>query len=43
MSQQAYQLLRIIIIDSFWKGQVNELNLSGHTQLEGTNGAGKTS
>ena len=43
MADQAYQLLRIIIIDSFWKGQVNELNLSGHTQLEGTNGAGKTS
>jgi len=43
MSKDAYQLLRIIIIDSFWKGQVNELNLSGHTQLEGTNGAGKTS
>jgi hypothetical protein len=43
MAQQAYQLLRIIIIDSFWKGQVNELNLTGHTHLEGTNGAGKTS
>ncbi|MDN2662086.1 ATP-binding protein [Psychromonas sp. 14N.309.X.WAT.B.A12] len=43
MAHQAYQLLRIIIIDSFWKGQVNELDLSGHTQLEGTNGAGKTS
>lgn len=43
MPQQAYQLLRIIIIDSFWKGQVNELDLKGHTQLEGTNGAGKTS
>jgi len=43
MSQPIYQLLRIIIIDSFWKGQVNELDLSGHTQLEGTNGAGKTS
>jgi hypothetical protein len=43
MAQQAYSLLRIIIIDSFWKGQVNELDLSGHTQLEGTNGAGKTS
>ena len=42
MTDQHYQLLRIIIIDSFWKGQVNELNLSGHTQLEGTNGAGKT-
>ncbi|MCP5078504.1 MAG: ATP-binding protein, partial [Psychromonas sp.] len=34
---------RIIIIDSFWKKQVNELDLTGHTQLEGTNGAGKTS
>ncbi|MFT6987292.1 MAG: hypothetical protein ACJAT7_003146 [Psychromonas sp.] len=43
MVQQAYSLLRIIIIDSFWKGQVNELDLTGHTQLEGTNGAGKTS
>lgn len=43
MVQQAYQLLRIIIIDSFWKKQVNELDLTGHTQLEGTNGAGKTS
>ncbi|PKG74097.1 ATP-binding protein [Shewanella sp. GutCb] len=43
MAQQGYSLLRIIIIDSFWKGQVNELDLSGHTQLEGTNGAGKTS
>ena len=43
MAQQAYSLLRIIIIDSFWKGQVNELDLAGHTQLEGTNGAGKTS
>ncbi|MCK5818415.1 MAG: ATP-binding protein [Psychromonas sp.] len=43
MTDQSYQLLRIIIIDSFWKGQVNELDLSGHTQFEGTNGAGKTS
>ena len=43
MAHQAYSLLRIIIIDSFWKGQVNELELNGHTQLEGTNGAGKTS
>ena len=43
MTDQSYQLLRIIIIDSFWKGQVNELDISGHTQLEGTNGAGKTS
>ncbi|PKF63797.1 ATP-binding protein [Psychromonas sp. psych-6C06] len=43
MAQQAYQLLRIILIDSFWKKQVNELDLTGHTQLEGTNGAGKTS
>ncbi|GLS91541.1 ATP-binding protein [Psychromonas marina] len=43
MAHQAYQLLRIILIDSFWKKQVNELDLTGHTQLEGTNGAGKTS
>jgi len=43
MAYQAYQLLRIILIDSFWKKQVNELDLTGHTQLEGTNGAGKTS
>lgn len=43
MAPHAYALLRIIIIDSFWKGQVNELALTGHTQLEGTNGAGKTS
>lgn len=43
MTGQHYQLLRIIIIDSFWRNQVNELSLNGHTQLEGTNGAGKTS
>jgi len=43
MALQAYQLLRVIFIDSFWKKQVNELDLTGHTQLEGTNGAGKTS
>lgn len=43
MAEQGYSLLRIIIIDSFWPKQVNELDLTGHTQLEGTNGAGKTS
>jgi len=43
MAEHGYSLLRIIIIDSFWQGQVNELDLTGHTQLEGTNGAGKTS
>ena len=43
MAELGYSLLRIIIIDSFWQGQVNELDLTGHTQLEGTNGAGKTS
>ncbi|WP_159820321.1 ATP-binding protein [Colwellia sp. 20A7] len=43
MADHGYSLLRIIIIDSFWQGQVNELDLTGHTQLEGTNGAGKTS
>ncbi len=43
MSPQRFQLLRIIIIDSFWKGKINEIRFDGHTQLEGTNGAGKTS
>ncbi|NRA84054.1 MAG: ATP-binding protein [Gammaproteobacteria bacterium] len=43
MLNDSFQLLRIIIIDSFWRGKINELNFSGHTQLEGTNGAGKTS
>ncbi|WP_298442155.1 ATP-binding protein [uncultured Ferrimonas sp.] len=43
MDQQAFRLRRIIIIDSFWKGKVNEIDFDGHTQLEGTNGAGKTS
>lgn len=43
MHDSSFQLLRIIIIDSFWRGKINELNFSGHTQLEGTNGAGKTS
>ncbi|TKB48339.1 ATP-binding protein [Ferrimonas sediminicola] len=43
MSQEAFRLRRIIIIDSFWKGKVNEIDFDGHTQLEGTNGAGKTS
>ncbi|MCP4325227.1 MAG: ATP-binding protein, partial [Alteromonadales bacterium] len=43
MAEHGYSLLRIIIIDSFWQGQVNELDLTGHSQLEGTNGAGKTS
>ncbi|SDJ11036.1 Protein of unknown function [Ferrimonas sediminum] len=43
MAQEAFRLRRIIIIDSFWKGKVNEIDFDGHTQLEGTNGAGKTS
>ena len=43
MHSGSFQLLRIIIIDSFWRGKINELDFSGHTQLEGTNGAGKTS
>ncbi|WP_051201806.1 ATP-binding protein [Ferrimonas senticii] len=43
MAQETFRLRRIIVIDSFWKGKVNEINFDGHTQLEGTNGAGKTS
>ncbi|WP_163931776.1 ATP-binding protein [Paraferrimonas sp. SM1919] len=42
MSQLTFQLKRILIIDSFWKGKTNEIRFDEHTQLEGTNGAGKT-
>ncbi|WP_340120953.1 ATP-binding protein [Methylobacter svalbardensis] len=37
-----YQLKRIILIDSFWTGKTVLLNLDGHINLSGTNGAGKT-
>ena len=37
-----YQLKKIILIDSFWAGKTVLLNLDGHTNLSGTNGAGKT-
>jgi len=37
-----YQLKKIILIDSFWAGKTVLLKLGGHTNLSGTNGAGKT-
>ncbi|MGZ5010872.1 MAG: ATP-binding protein [Methylobacter sp.] len=37
-----YQLKKIILIDSFWAGKTVLLNLDGHINLSGTNGAGKT-
>jgi len=37
-----YQLQKIILIDSFWSGKTVLLKLDGHTNLSGTNGAGKT-
>ncbi|MGZ5027525.1 MAG: ATP-binding protein, partial [Methylobacter sp.] len=37
-----YQLKKIILIDSFWPGKTVLLKLDGHTNLSGTNGAGKT-
>ncbi|MGR9046666.1 MAG: ATP-binding protein [Gammaproteobacteria bacterium] len=37
-----YQLKKIILIDSFWAGKTVLLKLDGHTNLGGTNGAGKT-
>jgi hypothetical protein len=37
-----YQLKKIILIDSFWAGKTVLLNLEGHINLSGTNGAGKT-
>ncbi len=37
-----YQLKSIVLIDSFWAGQTVLLNVDGHTNLSGTNGAGKT-
>ncbi|WAR44166.1 ATP-binding protein [Methylomonas rapida] len=37
-----YQLKKIILLDSFWPGKTVLLKLDGHTNLSGTNGAGKT-
>ncbi|MCQ8129681.1 ATP-binding protein [Methylomonas rivi] len=37
-----YRLQKIILIDSFWPGKTVLLKLDGHTNLSGTNGAGKT-
>lgn len=38
----SYQLKKIILIDSFWAGKTVLLDLDGHINLSGTNGAGKT-
>ncbi|AEG00722.1 ATP-binding protein [Methylomonas methanica] len=37
-----YRLQKIVLIDSFWPGKTVLLKLDGHTNLSGTNGAGKT-
>lgn len=37
-----FQLLRIIVIDSYCEGRKVELQLDGHVALNGANGAGKT-
>ncbi|QPK63931.1 ATP-binding protein [Methylomonas sp. LL1] len=37
-----YSLRKIILIDSFWPNKTVLLKLDGHTNLSGTNGAGKT-
>ncbi|WP_404358808.1 ATP-binding protein [Methylotuvimicrobium sp. KM1] len=38
----SFRLQKIILIDSFWPGKTVLLKLDGHTNLSGTNGAGKT-
>lgn len=38
-----FGLQRIILIDSYLVGRVAEVDLSGHTNISGDNGAGKTS
>ncbi len=37
-----YSLNRLILIDSYKAGTVQEVRLDGHTNLNGVNGAGKT-
>ena len=37
-----FQLLRIVIIDSYCPGKKIELKLDGHVSINGRNGAGKT-
>lgn len=39
----SFSLNRLILIDSYRKGAKVEIRLSGHTSLNGANGAGKTS
>jgi ABC-type phosphate/phosphonate transport system ATPase subunit len=38
---ETYQLKKIILIDSFWAGKTVLLDLDGHINLSGTDGAGK--
>lgn len=42
VSKIDFQLLRIIVIDSYCAGKKVELKLDGHVSLNGANGAGKT-
>lgn len=37
-----YLLNRLILIDSYKPGELVEVRLDGHTNLNGVNGAGKT-
>lgn len=37
-----FKLLRLILIDSYCRGRIVELDLSGHITINGENGAGKT-
>lgn len=39
---QRYGLIRLILIDSYKSGTLQEVRLDGHTNLNGVNGAGKT-
>lgn len=38
-----YGLKRIVLVDSYLEGRVAELDVSGHTNISGENGKGKTS
>lgn len=37
-----FQLKRIVLVDSYLPGQVAEVDVTGHTNISGKNGAGKT-
>jgi len=38
-----FGLRRIILIDSYVEGMASEIDVSGHTNISGGNGTGKTS